>query len=281
MNTLNQLPEELNVFKVTTRENEHTVGFFGEINPLSNFYPSAFTVDGVHYISSEQFIQSSKAKFFGDMDMYNQIMGCTTSLECKTLSRQIKNVDVNRWKEVACSVCKSGIRAKFQQNLVAMDTLLHKTGQKQIAECPADRLWGMGLPLGDPACLDTSKWISQGIMGQILESISDEALHYSQTLSSSLVMPNHLHNLTAEETNSIKLQVANQPPSNAPIGAAIFTTLESASSTESNNNTIDSAIASTTPVSNTTASDSNPGEMRSKIVVTEHETVQMEENAPT
>ena len=39
VNTLNQLPEELNVFKVTTKENKTTVGFFGEINPLSNFYP--------------------------------------------------------------------------------------------------------------------------------------------------------------------------------------------------------------------------------------------------
>ena len=281
MNTLNQLPDELNVFKVTTCENEHTVGFFGEINPLLNFYPSAFAVDGIHYISSEQFIQSSKAKFFGDMDMYNPIMGCTTSLECKTLSRQIKNVDENRWKEVACSVCKSGIRAKFQQNLVAMDTLLHKTGQKQIVECTADCLWGTGLPLGDPACLDTSKWTSQGIMGQILESIHDEALHYSGTLSTSSVMSNHLHDLTVEESNSIKSQVANQPLSNIPVAAAMFATLEAVCSTESNNNTIDSASASTTPISDTTASDSDPGETQSKTVVTEHETVQMEENAPT
>ena len=206
------------------------------------------------------------------MDMYNQIMGCTTSLECKTLSRQIKNVDVNRWEEIACSVCKSAIRAKFQQNPVAMDTLLHKTGQKQIAECTADCLWGTGLPLGDPACLDTSKWTSQGIMGQILESIHDEALHYSRTLSSSSVMSNHLHDLTVEESNSSKSQVANQPPSNAPIAAAMFATLEAACSTESNNNTIDSASASTTPISDTTASDSDPGETQSKIVVIEHET---------
>ena len=147
-------------------------------------------------------------------------------MECKTLSRQIKNVDVNRWEEVACSVCKSGIRAKFQQNLVVMDTFVHKTGLKQIAECTADRLWGTGLPLDDPACLDTSKWTSQGIMGQILESIHDGALHYSRTLSSSSVMSNHLHNLTVEESNSIKLQVANQPPSNAPVAAAMFATLE-------------------------------------------------------
>ena len=281
MNTLNQLPDELNVFKVTTHENDHIVGFFGEINPLSNFYPSAFAVNGIHYISSKQFILSSKAKFFGDLDMYNQIMGCTTSLECKTLSRQIKNVDVNRWEEVACTVCKSGIRAKFQQNPMAMDTLLHKTGQKQIVECTADHLWGTGKPLGDPACLDTSKWTSQGIMGQILESIRDEALHYSGTLSSSSVMSNHLHNLTVEESNSIKSLVANQPPSNAPVAAAMFATLEAVCSTESNNNTIDSASTSTTPVSNTTASDSDLGETQSKIVVIEHETMQMEENVPT
>ena len=188
---------------------------------------------------------------------------------------------MNRWEEVACSVCKSGIRAKFQQNLVAMDTLLHKTGQKQIAECIADRLWGTGLPLADPACLDTSKWTSQGIMGQILENIRDEALHYSWTLSSSSGMSNHLHDLTVEESNSSKSQVANQSPSNAPVAAAMFATLEATCSTESNNNTIDSASTSTTPISDTTASDSDPGETQSKIVVIEHETVQMEENAPT
>ena len=33
VSTLNQLLEELNVFKVTTKENETMVGFFGEINP--------------------------------------------------------------------------------------------------------------------------------------------------------------------------------------------------------------------------------------------------------
>ena len=43
VNMLNQLPEELNVFKVTTRENAETIGYFGEINPLSNFYPATFT----------------------------------------------------------------------------------------------------------------------------------------------------------------------------------------------------------------------------------------------
>ena len=57
-----------------------------------------------------------------------------------------------------------------------MDTLISKTGSKTIVECAADRLWGTGIPLNDPTCLDPQKWITQWIMGQILEDIRSEAL---------------------------------------------------------------------------------------------------------
>ena len=94
---LNQLPDELNAFKVTSTEDAHTVGFFGEINPLSNFHESPFTHEGTQYISSEQFIQANKAKYFGDLDTYSMILGCSTSLERKILSKQIRNVDDTKW----------------------------------------------------------------------------------------------------------------------------------------------------------------------------------------
>ena len=176
INTLNQLPDELNVFKVTTRENTSTIGYFGKINPLSNFYPAPFTHEGTRYISSEQFIQASKAKYFNDADTHNQIMGCSTSLECKRAFRQIRNLDTSRWEQVAGNICQPGIRAKFLQNPLAMDTLIRKTGSKTIVECASDRLWGNGIPLNDPTCLDPQKWTTQGIMGQILEGIRSEAM---------------------------------------------------------------------------------------------------------
>ena len=156
VNTLNQLPEELNVFDVSSKQNDSVVVFFGEINPLSNFFPAPFLHEGVHYISSEQFIQSAKAKYFGDLDTQEQILGCATSWECKELSRQIRNVVESRWDEVAGDICHPGIRAKFQQNPYVLDTLVHRTGSKRIAESAADRLWGSGRSLGDPLCLDTS-----------------------------------------------------------------------------------------------------------------------------
>ena len=118
----------------------------------------------------------NKAKYFDDLDMQTMIFGCTTSLECKTFSKQIQNVDDPKWDEVAGTICYPGIKAKFYQNPYAMDTLICKTGGKKIVECASDRLWATGVPLSDPTSLDDTKWISQGILGQILESIRNEQL---------------------------------------------------------------------------------------------------------
>ena len=174
---LNQLPDELNAFKVTSKEDSQTVGFFGEINQLSNLDEAPFVHEGTRYISSKQFIQANKAKYFGDLNTQDLILCCTTSLECKILSKQIHNFDDSKWDEVAGTVCYPGLQAKFQQNPHAMDTLIRKTGNKRIVECASDRLWATGIPLNDPNCLDDTKWISQGILGQMLESIRNDPLN--------------------------------------------------------------------------------------------------------
>ena len=50
---LDKLPTKLNVFNLTSKSNESTIGYFGELNPLSNFHPAPFMVNGIHYICSE------------------------------------------------------------------------------------------------------------------------------------------------------------------------------------------------------------------------------------
>ena len=85
-------------------------------------------------------------------------------------------MDESKWEEEAGNICLPGIRAKFYQNPMAMDTLLYKTGNKRIVKCASDHLWGNGMPLGNPACLDSTKWISQGILGQMLECIRSEVI---------------------------------------------------------------------------------------------------------
>ena len=174
MSNIHDLPEDLNAFKVTSKEDENVVGYFGELNPLSNFFPAPFVMDGHHYISSEQYIQASKAKWFGDMDVYNQIMGCKNSSDCKDFSRKIRGVDNVKWDTAAADLCRPGIREKFVQNPILLEILVKRTGSKRIIECAKDRLWGTGIPLSQDDCLDSDRWITPGIMGKILEDIRME-----------------------------------------------------------------------------------------------------------
>ena len=168
---LHQLPEELDVFDITTKSNGNCIGFFGALNPLSNFYESRFEVDGVEYISSEQYIQSQKATMFNDASSYNKIMGATNSLDCKNAARSIKNFDRDRWEKAAETVCKAGIKAKFSQNQYLLMVLTEKTSNKTLVECANDRLWANGVPLYSDSCLDQQ---SQGLLGKLLEEVRSE-----------------------------------------------------------------------------------------------------------
>ena len=109
-------PDDLNPFKITTQEDDDTIGFFGAINPLSNFFEAGFEMDGKEYLSSEQYIQSQKAKFFKDRQAYDRIMGCSTPLDCKEEARNIHGFEKKHWDTVAKELCQPGIQAKFEQN---------------------------------------------------------------------------------------------------------------------------------------------------------------------
>ena len=174
MSNIHDMPDDLNAFKVTSKEDGRVIGYFGELNPLSNFFPAKFKMDGLNFISSEQYIQASKAGFFGDTETYNQIMGCKHSVNCKNLSKKIKGVDNAKWELAAADLCRPGIRQKFVQNPILLEVLVKCTGTKQIVECSKDRLWGTGIPLIQDDCLDCDRWISSGIMGKMLEDIRME-----------------------------------------------------------------------------------------------------------
>ena len=261
---LNQLPDELNSFKVTSKENPTVVGFFGEINPLSNFFPALFTHEGSQYISSEQFIQASKAQYFGDIETHSKIMGCTTSFECKTLSKQIRNMDEEKWEEVAGETCYPGIKAKFCQNPHGMDCLIRKTGNKRIVECATDRLWATGLPLSDPSCLDETKWLSQGILGRMLESIrNDQLLHLTSShgYQSGIAQPPLASSHESSETSASSIFNVNLPNCSraetdmCPNPSRQISPMQCLPSVMETH--MDSASASTTPVSDTTETDTD------------------------
>ena len=206
LNNLEQLPDQLNAFRCTSKTDDTTVGFFGAINPLSNFHPAPFSLDGIDYISLKQYIQAKKAEFFNDQTCLGNILSSTMSLDCKVQAKNIKGYEQSRWEEVAEEKCSPGIHAKFEQNKHLLET-----GSKKFVECANDRLWGTGVNLNCDDCLKPEKLISPGILGKILEGIRDS--NVQNRVADSAVPPVSTVNETAEA-----MQTDSEPNQETPTG---------------------------------------------------------------
>ena len=64
--TLHRLPDDLKGPAISSKSDSKTFRFFSSLNPLSNFHPATFSLNGCNYSSSEQMIQHKKAEYFGD-----------------------------------------------------------------------------------------------------------------------------------------------------------------------------------------------------------------------
>ena len=190
LDNLDELPSDLEIFKITSKESTDTIAFFGELNPLSNFHPAEFSLGGHNYHCSEQFIQHTKAMYFEDSATADRLMTTTTAKECKSMSMGIDNFNEDTWNAVAKSLCAKGINEKFLQNPTLLNVLLTRTGTKTIVEATKDDIWGTGVALHSPNCLIRTKWTSQGIMGEILQELRD-TMNTSSTNSTPLTEPEH------------------------------------------------------------------------------------------
>ena len=170
---IHTLPAQLGPSEVTSVSDEDRIGFFGELNPFSNFHPCVFTVNGLEYHSSEQFIQSKKAEYFGDNIAKDRILHCEDAMDSKEISMDITNFNKLEWSRVTEDLCYPGIREKFFQNPGLMAALLN-TGTKKLVESSFSDLWGTGIPISNPNALDETKWKSIGLLGKILMSIQAE-----------------------------------------------------------------------------------------------------------
>ena len=180
---LHTLPNEINGYSTTSKTSNETIGFFGELNPLSNFHPASFMINGQKYHSSEQFIQHQKCILFNDQESGARILSAVTPLDCKLISKEVKNYDHERWKQNVKASCTPGLLAKFEQNPI-LGNLLRSTGNKTLAECCKDKDWGTGIPLYAQNALDASQWQSQGWLGEILESVRTTLTSTSAAMNS-------------------------------------------------------------------------------------------------
>ena len=163
------LSAQLGPSEVTSVSDEERIGFFGELNPFSNFHPCVFVLNGQEYHSAEQFIQATKAEYSGDNIAREQILRCENAMDSKEVSMDISNFNKHEWSRVAEELCYPGIK-KFFQNRGLMAALLN-TGTKKLVKSSFNDLWGTGIPISHPNTLDKTKWKSSGILGKILMTV--------------------------------------------------------------------------------------------------------------
>jgi len=140
---------------------------------LSQWYPSTFEVEMVTYNCAEQYMMAEKARTFKDYEMCDKIMKSSTPKEIKTLGRQVRNFDENRWATVSKNKVSYGNFQKFGQNRELLQFLL-ATGDKVIVEAsPYDTIWGIGMSERDEGVDNPHNWKGSNLLGFALMEVRD------------------------------------------------------------------------------------------------------------
>ena len=114
-----------------------------------------------------------KARFFEDKKSAEVILHAATPRECKQLSKGIANYNNENWAKMAKELCKPRISAKFSPN-PELAQMFEVTGNKLLIEARYEKLWGTGIPLHHPDCLNRDTWHNTGIMCEMLGEIREE-----------------------------------------------------------------------------------------------------------
>lgn len=140
---------------------------------FSQWYASAFTVNGILYKTAEHWMMAHKALLFDDRDTYEKIINCHKPAEAKALGRTVRDYEETRWNEKKFEIVVQGNIYKFAQNKNLAAYLLG-TGDRIIVEAsPVDPVWGIGLAQDSPKALHPDTWKGENLLGFALMEARD------------------------------------------------------------------------------------------------------------
>ena len=141
---------------------------------LSNWYQSAFTVDGIKFCCMEQYMMYQKAQVFHDAKAATEILKTSDAGKIKAIGRSVRNYDETIWNGMRQVIVYRGLLEKFKQNDELRQKLL-ATAPAVLAECAVqDKVWGVGLSMHDDRRFRLNEWRGQNLLGFALMLVRDE-----------------------------------------------------------------------------------------------------------
>jgi len=139
----------------------------GGVGPgcLSQWWPAAFTLDGVGFATAEHYMMWRKAVLFDDSETAARVVSAGHPQQAKSLGRQVRGFDERRWAAERFAIVVAGNTAKFGQHPALRDYLL-ATGDRVLVEAsPVDNVWGIGLAADDERAGDPATWRGLNLLG--------------------------------------------------------------------------------------------------------------------
>lgn len=141
---------------------------------FSQWWPAAFTVDGIEYKTAEHWMMAKKALLFNDMAIHDAIIQADKPAVAKALGRKVKPFDAAVWDQHGYNLVVEGNYHKFSQH-EALQQFLLATGDGIIVEAsPVDYIWGIGMAQDNPNAMHPEKWKGRNLLGFALMEVRDK-----------------------------------------------------------------------------------------------------------
>ncbi|HTW02959.1 MAG TPA: NADAR family protein [Streptosporangiaceae bacterium] len=132
---------------------------------LSQWWPAAFSVDGITYPTAEHWMMAAKARLFGDDQALAAVLAADSPKDAKAVGRTVRGFGEKDWAAARFDLVVSGSLAKFRQN-PDLGAFLRGTGRRVLVEAsPRDRIWGIGMGTSNPDASRPSRWRGTNLLG--------------------------------------------------------------------------------------------------------------------
>lgn len=149
---------------------------------LSQWWPAKFEIDGTTYFSAEQYMMAEKARLFGDMYNYENIINSTSPGQAKQFGRQVIGFNEKVWVENRYEIVKKANITKFNQNPELKRFLLSTKNKILVEASPVDSIWGIGLSKDDMKSKNPLLWKGLNLLGFALMEVRDIITGENQNL---------------------------------------------------------------------------------------------------